>query len=115
MEDPKARQLFLQVLQKTKAGRITWTPTANEAEFLTVLPGELALVISKTFEPDSYGNPDEQGVMVLRGEDGELLQLTPDHGVINWSEFAELFELARRKALGVDARVDKLLGDLARM
>jgi hypothetical protein len=114
MEDPKTRQLFLQVLQKTKAGRITWTPTANESEFLTVLPGELALLISKTYEPDSYGNPDEQAAMVLRGEDGELLRVEPGD-TFNWSEFAELYELARRKALGVDAKVDKLLGDLARM
>jgi len=114
MEDPKARQLFQQVLQKTKAGRITWTPTANDSEFLTVLPGELALLISKSYEPDNYGNPEEQGAMVLRGEDGELLRVEPG-GAFNWPEFAELYELARRKALGVDAKVDKLLGDLARM
>ena len=114
MEDPKARQLFDQILQKTKAGRITWSPTANDSEFLTVLPGELALLISKTYERDSYGNPDEQGVMILRGEDGELLRV--EHGeTFTWSEFSELYELARRRALGVDAKVDKLLGDLARL
>lgn len=114
MEDLKGRQLFHQVLQKTKVGRITWTPTANEAEFLTVLPGELALLVSKTYEPDSYSNPDEQGAIVLRGEDGELLRMEPGES-ITWPEFSELYELARRKALGVDAKVDKLLGDLARM
>jgi hypothetical protein len=115
MKDPKARQLFEQVLQKTKAGRIIWERTANDSEFLTVLPGGLALKISKTYEDDSYGNPDEQGAMVLRGEDGELLRVRPDGDVISWSEFSELYEFARRKALSVDATVDKLLGDLARM
>lgn len=114
MNDPKARQLFEQVLQKTNAGRITWAPTANLSEFQTVLPGEFALLISKSFEPDSYGNPDEQIAMTLRGEDGELLRVTSGN-TISWSEFSELYELARRRALGVDAKVDKLLGDLARM
>jgi len=52
--------------------------------------------------------------MVLRGEDAELLRITADDG-IGWPVFAELYELARRRALGVDAKVDKLLGDLARM
>jgi hypothetical protein len=114
MKDPKARQLFEQVLQKTKAGRITWAPTANLSEFQTVLPGELALLIAKTFERDSYGNPDEQIVMTLRGGDEELLRVTAGD-TITWPEFSELYELARRRALGVDAKVDKLLGDLARM
>jgi hypothetical protein len=47
--------------------------------------------------------------MILRGEDAELLQVTPADG-IGWPQFAELYELARRKALGVDAKVDNLTG-----
>jgi hypothetical protein len=115
MKDPKDRKLFEQILEKTKVGRIIWEPTANDSEFLTVLPGGLALKISKTYEDDSYGNPDEQGALVLNGEDGELLRMTPDGDVITWSEFSELYEFARRKALRVEAKVDKLLGDLARL
>jgi len=74
MEDPKARQLFLQVLQKTKAGRITWTPTANDSEFLTVLPGELDLLISKTYERDNYGNPEEQRAWCFGGKTGNCCE-----------------------------------------
>jgi hypothetical protein len=50
--------------------------------------------------------------MTLRGE-RELL--SSDIRGYKWPEFSELYEFARRKALGVDAKVDKLLGDLARM
>jgi hypothetical protein len=111
MDDSKARELFQQVLHKTKAGRIQWTPTANEFEFLTVLPGGFSLRVSKTY--DEIGE-DEQLAVVLRSEDGELLRSTPTDDV-GWEGFAELYEFARRKALGVDAKVDKLLGELARM
>jgi hypothetical protein len=114
MKDPKARQLFDQVLQKTKDGRISWAPARTDSGFITVLPGDLALMVSKTYEPDSYGNPDEQISMALIGEDRELLRVAAGE-TIDWPEFSELYELARRKALGVDAKVDKLLGDLARM
>jgi hypothetical protein len=114
MKDPKARKLFEQVLEKTEAGRIRWAPTANDSEFETILPGELALIVSKTYEPDSYGNPDEQIAMTLRGEDRELLRVTSGE-TVSWVEFGELYERARRNALGVDDKVDKLLGDLARL
>jgi hypothetical protein len=115
MQDPKAQALFHQVLQKTKAGRVAWSPTAIDSQFLTVLPGGFTFVISKTEERDSWGSTYEQLTVVLRGEDdAELLQVTPDIG-IDRPDFVELYELARRKALGVDAKVDKLIGDLARL
>ena len=109
MDDPKGRQLFDEISSKTKAGKISWKPTANESEFLTVLPGGLALLISV----DEYRIPCR--LMVLKGEDlDELLRVTAGEAVDS-QEFDELYELARRNALGVDAKVDKLLLDLARM
>jgi hypothetical protein len=115
MEDPKVRQLFDEIRRKTKAGKISWKPTANESEFLAVLPGGLALVISLTSELVSWETVTYRA-LVLKSEDlDELLRVTGGGETVGAQEFDELYELARRNALGVDARVDKLLLDLARM
>src|SRR6266436_6412883 len=108
MEDPKALQLFQEVLSKTRAGRIKWEPTANESEYAAVLPGGFTLAVLTYFELDNWGQHENRFALVLRGDEGELLRVTRDTDGVTSAELSELIELARRRALLVDARVDKL-------
>src|SRR5512135_2449305 len=105
MEDPKALQLFQEVLAKTKAGRIVWEPTASESEYFSVLPGGFTIVALTWDERDEWGNKSPQVALALRAGDQELLRVTPDVDGVGWQGLNELFEFARRRALQVDAAV----------
>jgi len=115
MEDVKALQLFQQIITTTKKGRIKWEPTADESEYFCVLPGPIIASIRSWRERDSWGNDEEPLALTLRAEDKELLRVTPDVDGVQVAGLRELYELARRQALGVNAQVDRLLGELAKL
>ena len=115
MKDPKALELFREVLSKTKAGRIQWEPTANESEYFSVLPGGFTIAVLTWDERDEWGNKSQQIALVLRSGEQELLRVTPEVDDVGWAGLNELFEAARRRALNVDAAVDRLLGELSKL
>jgi hypothetical protein len=118
MEDQKALQLFQEVLAKTKAGRIRWEPTASETQYASILPSGHALLVSMSHRENSYGDPlSDAFVLVLRRRDieQELLRVTSDVDGVGEEGLSELYEFARRRALQVDATVDQVLGDLAKL
>jgi hypothetical protein len=117
MTDPKALRLFQEVLDKTKADRIRWEPTAKENEFFSVLPSGNVLAVSLWDERNSWGDPTgTDAVLTLAADNQELLlRVTPGVEGIGISQMIELYELARRRALHVNDRVDEVLGDLARL
>jgi hypothetical protein len=115
MEDPKALQLFREVLSKTKVGRIRWEPTANETEFFSVLPSGSTLLVSKSRQRDGYGNFEDDFALVLRNDEQDLLRVASDVQGVGLAGLSELYEFARRHALHVDATVDQVLGDLAKL
>ena len=115
MDDPKALQLFREVLAKTKAGRMRWEPTANETEFFNVLPSGSTLLVSKSRQQDSYGNYDDDFALVLRNGEQDLLRVASDVQGVGLRGLSELYEFVRRQALRVDATVDQVLGDLAKL
>jgi hypothetical protein len=112
MEDPKALQLFREVLAKTEAGRIRWEPTASDLEYFSVLPGGFTIVVRPYRDWD---NPVQQYLLVLSNGDQELLRVTPDVDEVGLEGLEKLHEFARRRALRVDEAVDKLLGELAKL
>ena len=116
MEDVKALALFRQILAKTQKGRIGWEPTAREAEYFCVLPGGFTVSITLSKEKNDWGGIiNEKTELTLRAEDQALLRVTPEVDGVGSAAMEELYELARRQALSVDAQVDKLLGELAKL
>jgi|SRR5580658_10302475 hypothetical protein len=110
MEDPKVSKVFQEVLAKTKAGKIKWEPSASVTDYFAVLPGDFTITISwidlSPLDPGRFE-------FTLKQDDQEIFQI--------FSEFAdggklqELYDLARGEVLRVDAKVDELLGELAKM
>lgn len=115
MEDTRSAQLFREVLTKTAANRIKWEATASEDEYSSIVSGSFTLAILTTHDRDSWGNPEENIALVLRGKEGELLRVSSDVEGVSWPELVRLRELARRQALGVDAKVDQVLGVLGKL
>jgi hypothetical protein len=114
MENSKSLQLFKGVLAKTKAGRIKWERTASESDYFALLPDGVTVSISTWVEPGAIRLEEEHIAMVLLADERELLRVTPEVDGIK-DELYELYELARRQALEVDAKVDKVLGVLAKL
>jgi len=116
MEDPKALQLFREVFIKTKAGRIRWEPTANETEFFSILPSGSTLLVSMSHQRNSYGDDiGDDFTLMLRNGEQDLLRVTSDVDGVGLAGLNQLYEFARRHALRVDATVDQVLGDLAKL
>jgi len=127
MEDPKALKLFEELLSKTIAGRLTWESTASESEYIAALPGGLTVAVFEerkgTGEIDIFSKyraqrqlaNSERHALVLRGPEGDLLTITADIDGISIPYLDRLYELAKRQALHLEAKVDKLLGELAKL
>ena len=115
MDDKKVVALLGQVLQKTRSGKLRWEPTAKEDEFFAI-HGDFTITICRMpLHPTSEVRVEELA-LVLREQDQELLHITPSttEGVTS-AALEELDQLARRQAFGVDTKLDKLLGELARL
>jgi hypothetical protein len=111
MEDPKTQKLIDEVIAKTRAGRIRWEATATADEYFSVLPSGHTIIVGIEHDYNS-SNP----WFVLRNaDDQQLLRVTPDVEAVREVVLSDLHELARRSALKVDATVDKVLGELARL
>ena len=115
MEDPKALKFFQEVSTKTKEGRIQWEPTANESTFVSAVGGEFTLDISMSLERDSWGNEEEKVALALRDRERELLRVTEEVEGVKSFELRKLFEAAKRQALRVDEKLDRILTELTRL
>jgi|SRR5580692_8787694 hypothetical protein len=116
MNDPKALKLFQEILDKTSAGRLKWESTASETAYSAVLPGGFSVTIWEFVDTDwKPPSIEDKIALVLRGMEGDLLRITTDIDGVTWEDLHKLYELAKRQALALDAKVDKLLGELAKM
>lgn len=125
MDDPKALRLFQEFLSKTIAGRLRWDSTASESEYIAGLPGGLTVAVYEEewapadmlsqYRARRQPSTSERHALVLRGPEGDLLTITADVDGVSGSDLDKLYELAKRQALHLDAKVDQLLGELAKM
>jgi hypothetical protein len=112
MKDPKALQFFQEILNKTKTNRIPWEPTANESEFIAPVGGQFMLML-KTYNND-YGV--ESNALVLKDSDGrEVLWVDTDVEGVTGSDMGNLYRHAKRQALRVDDKIDRVLAELTRL
>jgi hypothetical protein len=93
------------VLEKTKAGKLTWEETAGKNTFIASVGGDTTLEIEQGREWD---DPD---TLRLLDEDGQLLWVIDAPQPL----IGELLQLARRIALRVDEKVDALLDTLQKL
>ncbi|MEX0716476.1 MAG: hypothetical protein WD066_07815 [Planctomycetaceae bacterium] len=105
--DPNYSHLLNALIEKTKAGKLSWEETADEFAFLAAVGGRQTFEIAHRKVRDPLtGELTRLPVLTVRGEDGRLLFETSGTP----SEAAtELYALARRAARNEDVRVKESL------
>ena len=107
MEDTKAQEFFEGVLSKTRAGRIRWQPTAEDAVYIAAIGGQFTL---------SLWRYEANHGLALKDHDGRVLTtITSDSDGIHENDIRDLYETARRQALRVDDKIDQVLGELSKL
>ena len=92
------------LLAETEKGDIKWEATARLQQFTTSLKGKYNVTIDRPYNLD---NPTDVARLKLTDiEDQELLVLTER----DYARISDLFDLARRMSLNVDAAIDEILG-----
>ncbi len=109
MMDPQEyQQIIAKLLEKTKAGKIDWTEH-GEDRFLCELPGRYQFEISRFREQGdthlSVNMKDDNAKVIFS------VALTDDPNTLwkhqeQFKQVDELYELARRKALKVDEKLE---------
>lgn len=97
--------ILLKLLDRTEQEKIIWKSTVDERAFITVI-GKNSVIIQQDQRPFGFEMRvlDEQGREIdrLLFEQAESVQ----------PPLRDLFDKARRMALGVDDQLDKLLHEL---
>ncbi|MGB6482805.1 MAG: hypothetical protein WBE86_04890 [Candidatus Acidiferrales bacterium] len=107
----KEEQMVDLLIERTTAGSVTWTPTAEENEFITSLANN-TVSIKKVHDPRSE-EPDM--MFAICDEDGrEVLSSLNGGGMqgVTYNVLTVLHELARRSALNIDKTLDKIIKSL---
>ena len=97
------KELVSFLLTETTKGKISWEPTATEAQFTTSFKGKYKIFVD-SFQP-AEANP--YWVMKLTDVDDRELLTISDYQDDN---VRLLFDAARRKSLNVDAAIDEIMG-----
>ncbi len=110
MTDSKATDLFREVVTKTEKHRIRWEPTASD-DLVAAIGGEFTLRLF------SYEDRFETFyALVLDDSQGrQLTRVDSKDGEVDSHEFSRLYDAARHQALKVDEKLDRVLGELAKL
>lgn len=116
VQDPKALLFFQELDAKTETGKIPWEPTREESSFAAKIGGNYSVLVLKVTVTNSWGEDSVKYEIVLKDKDGkELIRVDDEVEGVHWSELQHLHELARRRALRVDEKIDNFLGELDRL
>jgi hypothetical protein len=107
MATEKDRNFIDFILEKTRSGKAKWEATAAANEFTTSVKGKYKVVVRQE-EVSSGFNTSTVTFFSLRNVDDQELVGVPAG---EYTAVRELYELARRNALSVDAVLDEIMGD----
>ncbi|MFY9910976.1 MAG: hypothetical protein WCF22_15795 [Candidatus Sulfotelmatobacter sp.] len=91
------------VLQQTRDEKIQWESTADEEKFIVSLKGKYRVSVDRAYqnhEPYHY-------LTLLDDSDRELLRVYEAES----PTVPQLYELAKRNSLNVDAAIDEIMSD----
>lgn len=108
MATEKDRALARHLTKLAAEGKLKWEPTASNNEYTASLKGKYNVLISRGHIGfiRNEGDP-EFTLKLIDDNEQELVRLTEHES----SEVGELFELARRTSLNVDAVIDEILSE----
>jgi hypothetical protein len=106
MATEKDREFVVYLLNKTRSYEVKWEATAQEMQYATYFKGKYVVFIDKSYvggsiEPSYWMSmkDDQTGREMLRLRDSEVPFVD------------DLYELAERASLNVDAAIDEIMKD----
>ena len=114
MATPKPARLVQQLLEKSNEGKIKWEKTATDGVFQAAFPG---YSIRLSTEPSAFSSQEDYFVQISNDE-GETVEIISDSNLTSmigsdaWRMMKDLYQGARRSAMGVDAALDSILAEL---
>jgi hypothetical protein len=100
--------LVKRLIEKSKAGKLHWEPTADRQQFVTSIGGDTSFKIRQVTitDLDEWGNPESVDIPILDMFDqkGNLLWQIQTRDIPTGS-LRELFEIARRIGNRIDDRI----------
>jgi ketosteroid isomerase-like protein len=113
----KIERLIRQLLAKSNEGKVKWERTVDTGEFQAAFPGYSVRVHSR---PSQYSDALDY-FLELRDDEGELMEVISDSDLSAemrnatpnaYAIMKDLFEVARRTAMGVESALDTILSEL---
>ena len=106
MATEKDRNFIDFILEGTRSGKVKWEATAASNEFTTSIKGTYKIVVN---QHDEFSGYDKITVTYFSLRDVNDQELVGVPASVVTSVY-ELYELARRNALNVDAVLDDIMG-----
>lgn len=109
MKDEKLVRLARLLYERTKDGDIRWEETALRDTFQCSFPSYSVLISQKSFS--GLADPKPMRILKICNEEGKTIEEISDAAppLSGRIELKELFELARRDAMGVEKALDEIL------
>jgi hypothetical protein len=111
--------LTKRLLQSTRMQKLEWRMTASQDRF-TVAFSDRAVAISEEMPHDEDPRHGMDYFLTITNADGDVIERVSDNELrAEWSDvysvMRELFEAARRSAMGADKAVDDILGEIDKL
>ena len=113
MQDPKALELFQEILKKTEAGRLAWDTTANEDEFVAIMLGKTTLTL-KPYSDRLGGRYESPSITLQDEKQNVIVHIHSNIDGITDDALQQLQVLVRRSVLHTDEKMDEILEELKR-
>lgn len=107
MATEKDRNFVNFLMEQTHAGKVKWEPTASRDEYAAGVKGKYKVIITQMDLREGYDSVEVEKLILRDVDDRALIEITSRE----WNGVSDLYELARRNALNVDAALDEIMGD----
>ena len=110
--DNKLSHLITTLINKTKEGKVSWSPTINDDEFLA---GFSRYVVSiKVGYDNEFRQERPFRTLILSNQDGRTIDAKVEYATdsSDYEELGELFMVARRSAYNAEESLNSLLQEL---
>jgi hypothetical protein len=106
MATEKDRNFVDFLLEQTRAGNVKWEATATSNEFAAGVRGKYKAVVDQQDISEGFNTNIVERLVLRDVDDRILIEVTNRE----WGSVRDLYELARRNALNVDAALDEIMG-----
>ena len=121
MDEKKYLKMIVTLVEKTKAGKIPWKKTGSSDAFVTPINKYYSISVTQSEWDDNTSYH-----IKLQDREGDLIESISSYDLNLWNAnqpeplfkesgreiIEKLFNMARRKALGVDQAVESILEQL---